>query len=159
MAQDIFLKLDGIKGESQDDQHRDEIELVSFSFGASNFVRASAGGGGGAGKVTLQDFHFVMNTNVASPTLFLSCASGKHISSAVLSVRRTGTTHDFLTYKFTDVIISSYQTAGKGTDLSPTDQISLNFVKIESDFTQVGIKGELGDVISGSWDVQENKAG
>src|SRR4051812_48331271 len=89
MAIDMFLKIDGIKGESQDKTHPDEIELMSFNFGASNFSRAAASGAG-AGKVSLQDFHFVMKTNKASPTLFLSCASGKHIASTVLSLRKSG---------------------------------------------------------------------
>src|SRR3954466_3049656 len=92
MASDIFLKLDGIKGESLDDKHKDEIELQSFSFGASNFGRVAAGSGGRVGKASLQDFHFVMKSNKASPTLFLSCVSGKHISTAVLTVRKAGGT-------------------------------------------------------------------
>jgi type VI secretion system secreted protein Hcp len=159
MATDIFLKLDGIKGESQDDKHKDEIELVSFSFGASNFTKRSAGSGGGAGKVSLQDFHFVMRTNKASPTLFLSCASGKHISSAVLSVRKAGGTQvDYLKYTFTDVLISSYQTGGSSADVVPTDQISLNFIKLESTFTPLDERGGLLEPVTVDWNVLENRA-
>ena len=159
MATDIFLKLDGIKGESQDDKHKDEIEVVSFSFGASNFAKRSAGSGGGAGRVSLQDFHFVMRTNKASPTLFLSCASGKHISSAVLSVRKAGGTQvDYLKYTFTDVLISSYQTGGSSADVVPTDQISLNFIKLENTFTPQDDRGALQEPVTASWDVLQNKA-
>src|SRR3954469_12488839 len=106
MASDIFLKIGDIKGESQDKAHPNEIELLSFSFGASNFGRAAAGGGSGAGKVALQDFHLVMRTSSASPTLFVSCASGKHFSQAVLTVRKAGDSpQDFLKYTFSDVLV------------------------------------------------------
>ena len=50
MAFDSFLKLDGIKGESVDSKHKDELEILSFSFGANNTGGGRAGGGGGEGK-------------------------------------------------------------------------------------------------------------
>ena len=51
-AVDVFLKLDGIKGESTDDRHKDEIVIESWSLGATNTGSHSVGGGGGAGKPT-----------------------------------------------------------------------------------------------------------
>ena len=47
MAVDMFLKIDGIKGESQDKKHKDQIDLMSWSWGASNAGSHSTGGGGG----------------------------------------------------------------------------------------------------------------
>ena len=157
MAIDIFLKLDGIDGESQDDKHKDEIELMSFTFGSSNFVGRAIGGGGGSGKATFQDFHFVMNTNKASPQIFLSCVSGKHIDSAVLSVRKAGgDQQDYLHYKFNDVLISSFQTGGINTG-GATDQFSLNFAKLGTDFTPQDSTGQLLEPVSTSWDLLQNK--
>ncbi|HEV3436619.1 MAG TPA: type VI secretion system tube protein Hcp, partial [Gemmata sp.] len=55
MASDYLLEIDGIKGESQDDKHKDTIEISSFSWGATNAGSSSSGSGGGAGKVSYQD--------------------------------------------------------------------------------------------------------
>ena len=90
MAFDIFLKIDGIKGESSDAQHREEIEPASFSWGVSQQGSTSVGGGAGAGKASFQDLHVVMNVSRASPQLFLACAEGRHIKTAVLTCRKAG---------------------------------------------------------------------
>jgi type VI secretion system secreted protein Hcp len=90
MAFDAFLKIDGVDGESQDSRHQGEIELLSFSWGESQAGNVAHGGGGGAGKVSMQDFHFTMRLSKASPKLMLSCASGQHIKSAVLTLRKAG---------------------------------------------------------------------
>ena len=87
---DYFLKIEGIPGESQDAKHKDEIQVLSFSFGESQSGTMAFGGGGGAGKVQMQDFHFMMNVNKASPKLFLACACGEHIPSAILTARKAG---------------------------------------------------------------------
>jgi type VI secretion system secreted protein Hcp len=157
MAIDIFLKLDGIDGESQDDKHKDEIEVMSFTFGSSNFGSRAIAGGGGSGKATFQDFHFVMSTNKASPQVFLSCVSGKHIDSAVLSVRKAGgDQQDYLQYKLSDVLVSSFQTGGVTTG-GPTDQFSLNFAKVETDYTPQDSTGKLLEPVSMNWDLLQNK--
>src|SRR5450759_933279 len=88
MAVDYFLKIDGIKGESHDSKHKDEIDLVSWSWGETQTGSHAAGGGGGSGKVSMQDFHFVMHANLASPKLLLACANGEHIKEASLVCRK-----------------------------------------------------------------------
>ena len=59
-AVDYFLKIDGIQGESQDKTHKNEIQIESFSWGATQSGTATHGGGMGAGKVQMQDFQLVM---------------------------------------------------------------------------------------------------
>ena len=132
-AVDYFLKFDGIKGESADAKHKDEIDIESWSWGETHPGSAGHGGGGGAGKVTMQDFHFVMRLNRASPPLMKACATGQHIKTATLSGRKAGKGQmDYLTFKFHDVLVSSYQTGGsEQADVVPTDQVSFNFAKIE----------------------------
>ena len=58
MASDYLLELDGIKGESLDEKHKDKIEIDSFSWGVSNDGNMGRGGGGGTGKANFQDLHF-----------------------------------------------------------------------------------------------------
>src|SRR6266496_2863660 len=111
-AVDFFLKFDGIKGESTDAKHKDEIDVESWSWGETH-ASAGAGGGGGAGKVAMQDFHFTMRQNTASVGLMRVCATGEHIKSATLTGRKAGKgQQEYLTFKFSDVLVSSFQTGG-----------------------------------------------
>jgi len=159
LAVDYFLKIDGIPGESTDSKHKDEIDVEGWSWGEVNPVEHVAGGGAGAGKVQMQDLNFTAPFSKASPNLFLACASGKHLKSAVLSARRAGKSQaEFLTFSLSDVLVSSYQTAGaEAGDVSPVDSVSLNFSKIQIEYKEQKADGSLGDSIKAGWDVKQNK--
>ncbi len=159
MAQtDYFLKIDGIDGESTDGKHSKEIDVLSWSWGETNQGTSGRGGGGGAGKVSMQDFNFVMMYNKASPNLMLACATGKHIPSALLTCRRAGTEQqEYLTVKFTDLLISSYQTGGSGGDVIPTDQISFNYAKVEFEYKPQKKDGTLDAAVKAGYDVTKNE--
>jgi type VI secretion system secreted protein Hcp len=154
-AVDYFLKLDGIDGESADSKHKNEIDVESWSWGATQGGTMAYGGGGGAGKVQMNDFHFVMRTNKSSPKLFLSCATGQHIKKAVLTVRKAGGEQvEYLKVTFSDVLVSSFQTGGSGGDVVPTDQISLNFSKIEISYAPQDAKGGIGSPVMAGYDLK-----
>jgi type VI secretion system secreted protein Hcp len=159
VAVDYFLKIDGISGESTDVKHKNEIQLESFSWGETNPGSAGpGGGGGGAGKVQMQDLAFTMTVNKASPKLLLACATGKHIKQAVLTARRAGKTQqEFLVFKFTDIVITSYQTAGAAFAEIPVDQVSLGFSKIEFDYRPQKPDGSLDSSVKAGWDLKQNK--
>ena len=159
-AVDYFIKFDGIKGESTDAQRKDMIEVESWSWGESRPVGAQAGGGAGAGKVSMQDFHFVMRLNRASPALMKACATGQHIKMATLSGRKAGKDQqDYLTFKFHDVLISSFMTGGsEHADVVPTDQVSLNFAKIEVEYKQQKPDGSLVPGDKFGFDLKAQKA-
>src|SRR5918994_158291 len=158
-AVDYFLKIDGIQGESLDSKHKGEIQLESFSWGETNLGTAPSAGGGGAGKVQMQDLHFVMQINKASPKLMLACASGKHIKQAVLTARKAGKAQqEFLVFKFTDVLVSSYQTGGsQHAEVLPMDQVSFNFARIELEYRPQKADGSLDAPIKAGWDLKTNK--
>lgn len=160
MAQtDYFLKIEGIEGESTDDKHKNEIDLLSWSWGESNSGSSARGGGSGAGKVSMQDFNFVMTFNKASPNLFKACATGKHIPTATLTCRRAGEgQQEYLLVKFSDLLISSYQTGGSGGDIIPTDQISFNYSKIEWEYKPQKADGSLAAAVKAAYDLKTNKA-
>ena len=157
-SSDYFLKIDGIVGESGDAKHKGEIEISSFSWGASQSGSFASGGGGGAGKVSMQDFHFVMSTNSASPHLFISCASGKHIKKATLACRKAGgDQNEFLIVDFEDIQISSFQTGGSSHgDVLPTDQISLNFAKVVIEYKEQKTDGGVVSKGKVGWDLKKN---
>lgn len=160
MAFDCFLKIEGIPGESADAKHKGEIDLLSYSFGATQSGSAAYGGGGGAGKVNFQDFNFVMKMSKATPKLFLACATGEHIKSAILTARKAGKDQqEFYIIKFTDLLISSYQTgASQGGDEVPTEQISFNFTKIETEYKEQKADGTLAGGIKAGYNIKTNKA-
>ncbi|HEY4613282.1 MAG TPA: type VI secretion system tube protein Hcp [Bacteroidota bacterium] len=158
-AVDYFLKLKGIDGESTDHKHKNAIDVESFSWGETNSGTHAGGGGGGAGKVAMQDFHFVMRINKASPKLMLACATGEHIADGTLICRKAGTDQqEFLNIKMTDLLVSSYQTGGSGHgDIVPTDQISLNYAKIEFEYKEQKPDGSLGGAVKAGYDLKANK--
>jgi type VI secretion system secreted protein Hcp len=145
-AVDYFLKIDGIQGESEDAKHKDEIQVLSYSFGESQGGTMAFGGGGGAGKVQMQDFHFMMNVNKASPKLFLVCATGEHIKNAVFTARKAGKNQqDYLTIFFTDLMVTNYQSNGDANSSNlPVDSISLNFRAIKIVYKTQKADGSLG---------------
>lgn len=138
-ASDYLLELDGIKGESTDDAHRGAIEISSFSWGVSN--SSTIGGGGTAGKATFKEFTVTKKTDASCPELFIRCATGQHIPSAVLHVRKAGTAgkpETYLKITLTDVLVSSYLSEGSaGTpgNTVPEQSISFSYAKIEYEYT------------------------
>lgn len=159
---DAFLKIDGIPGESQDAKHKDEIEVLSYSWGVSQTGTFASGGGGGAGKAVFQDFHFVSGLQKSSPKLFLSCATGQHIKEAVLTLRKTGDDSggaEFYKMTLTDVLVSSYQQGGSGQEDVPLEQLSLNFAKVRTDYTLRNEKGSFGGTFSAEFDLRKNTGG
>jgi len=155
---DYFLKLADIPGESTDSKHKNEIDIESWSWGESNSGSHAGGGGGGAGKVNMQDFHFTMRINKASPKLFLACASGQHIKEALLVCRKAGKEQqEYLKIKFSELLVSSYQTGGSSGDVVPVDQISLNFAKIEVSYAPQKPEGGLDSPVVHNYDLKGNK--
>lgn len=161
MAQvDYFLKLKDIEGESTDAKHKNEIDIESWSWGETNSGSSSYGGGGGAGKVAMNDFCFTMRVNKSSPKLLLACASGQHIKEGLLTCRKAGKEQqEYLKIKFTDLLVSSFQTGGSAGDIVPVDQISLNFSKIEYEYYPQKEDGTLGSKVPVHWDLKQNKGG
>ena len=156
MAVDFFLRIEGIEGESTDAKHKGEIDVLSWSWGASNTGSTGIGGGAAAGKASIQDVHFTARMSKASPRLFLACASGQRVKQARLAaVQAGGKQAEFLTLTLTDVMISSYQTGGsEGSDLVPMDQVSLNFAKLAMEYKAQKADGSLDAPVVAGWDAK-----
>lgn len=160
MASDFLLMIDGIKGESQQDKHKDEIEIESFSWGATQQGAHGAGGGGGAGKVSFQDLHFTSRVGKHSPLLVKACATGQHIKKAMLTVRKSGgEQQEYYKLVLEDLLVSSYQSGGsEGSNALPVDQFSLNFTKIEFSYSPQKVDGKLDAPIVVKYDQKASKA-
>ena len=143
-ASDMFLKLSGIKGESQDAKHKDEIDVLSWSWGTST----------GTGKVKrgtvppqcIQDLALTKFVDSSSPQLIMSAVKGEHIKEGILTLRKAGKEQqEYLTITMTDVLVTSYQTGGvSGNDAPLVDTVVLNFSSIEGEYRPQRADGSLG---------------
>lgn len=157
-AEDFYLKIDGITGESEAVGFEKQMQIKSWSFGASNAGSSSLGTGLGTGKVSLQDFHFVIENGTASVQLFLACCKGNHIPQAILSCRKTGgdgTPYTYYKVTFNDLVISSFQTGGSEGGGLPIEQCSFNFTKITHEYFQQKSDGSVSLTNTVSYDTKK----
>jgi len=156
MAVNMFLKLDGVAGESTHKGHKDEIEVLSFSWGVSHAVPVSHGERRRAGRAQASDISFMMRVGKASPTLMLACATGRHLKQGLFVIETAGE-QPFAFYKVTvtDVLVTSYQTSG-ASEL-PMDSFSLNFRTVRLRETAQDPKGGAGDSVETAFDFARNR--
>ena len=148
----IFLKVDGVQGESSDAQHPGEIDVKSFHIKAIN-TPGTAGGGGSAGKVAFSQAEFTKSYDKSSPQLLQKVANGAHIKTVSFTFRRAGGAgENFLVYKLDDVLVSSYEQGGD-TGVSPLlEHVGLTFSKIVATYTPVAGP----PLVTAGWDVKLN---
>ena len=161
MASDYLLELEGIKGESLDEKHKDKIEIDSFSWGVTNDGNMGRGGGGGTGRANFQDVHFTKQTDKSSAKLVAAASSGEHIKKAVLTARKAGGKAgqvEYLIITMEDVMVSSFQTGGNaGNSSIPVDQFSLNFTKIKYEYKPQKADGTLEGAFMAMYDRAANR--
>lgn len=159
MATDMFLDLgEKIKGESIDGTHKDKIDLLAWSWGMSNQGSTHVGVGSGSGKANFQDISITKYVDKASCPLMAACASGEHVPTASLIVRKAGGTPlEYLVITLTNVLVSSYSTGGSGGEDRLTENVSLNFGKFKIEYKTQNDKGVGVAAGNVSWDIAANK--
>ncbi len=156
MATDIFAKLGDIKGESLDDKHKDEIEVLSWSWGVTNAVTL-AGSGAGQGKASFRDLSFIHKIDKASPSLMQACATGVHLKEATITHRKAGKgQQEFLVIKMNDVIVTAIVDADSSEGGS-AETVSLAFAKIDVAYRPQKADGSLDVGIHFKYDLKANK--
>ena len=159
MAIEFFLKIEGIEGDSTDKTHPGEIQLQSFSWGATHVGAAgSQGAGARTGKPSLSDFSFVAHISKASPKLFLALVTGKVIPTAtVTGVRTLKEPASVMELTFKDVTISSYRISDvPGAEL-PAEDVALTFSQVRYTFTPQNADGTDGTPVTAGWDLKSNR--
>jgi type VI secretion system secreted protein Hcp len=157
MAVDMFMKIDDVKGEAQDKTYKDKIDVLAWSWGASNSASAHMGGGAGSGKVNVQDLSFTKYVDSASAALMKHCCSGKHFNEAMLIVRKAGEKPvEYLKITMNQVFISSVSTGGGGGEDRLTENVTLNFAKVKMEYTPQTAKGGGGGTQTMGWDISQN---
>ena len=159
MAVDIFIKIGDIKGESQDKTHKDEIEVLNWSWGMSQSGNMHTGTGGGAGKVSIQDLSLTKYVDKATPNLMMHCSSGKHVPKVTLTVRKAGgdSQVEYLIINLEEVLISSLSTGGSDNDDRLIENVTLNFAKVTVDYQPQKADGtKEGGPIKYGWNIRSN---
>src|SRR3954465_11041681 len=158
MASDIFAKLGDIKGESLDDKHKDEIEVLSYSWGVANAGSMGYGSGGGEGKAQFHDLSFTHKIDKSSPVLMQACATGVHLKEATITHRKAGKgQQEFLVIKMNAVIVTGVADEDSGDGLSET--VTIAFAKVDLAYSPQKADGSLDAGVHFKFDLKANKVG
>jgi len=161
MAMDIFLQITGpdVKGESRDSILKDAIDVLAWSWGASQSGTTHVGGGGGAGKANFQDLSLTKYVDAGTNVLLTGLAKGTHFTKAVLTLRKSGEGQKpYLIITMEEVMVTSLSTGGSGGEDRLTENVTLNFAKVTVDYKKQDTKGVLSDGPKFSWDIEGNVA-
>ncbi len=158
MAIDMFLKVDGVTGESNDSNHKNWTDIHSFSWQASQPGNMAVGGGGGAGKVNFGDLEIIALIDKSTPAILKYCASGKHVNSVELSVCKAGGSQtEYTRITLTDVLVTSVRYTGARSEDSLGVAYSFQAAKVKQQYWQQSESGGKGAEVSAGWNIKENK--
>ena len=157
MAFDTYLKIDGVDGEATAKGFEKNIEIFSFSWGASAPVTVGPGTSGvSAGRVSISSFNIMKKTDSTSTLLFQAACLGTHYPTMTVNMRKstgTGGQAAFLTYTFSEVMVESIQWSGSnGGDDTPTESVSFAFGKVQIQYNVQGKDGKLTNGTPVLWD-------
>jgi type VI secretion system secreted protein Hcp len=155
----MFIKIGDVDGESVDAKHKKDIDVLAWSWGASQSGTTHIGTGGGAGKVNVQDLSFTKYVDAASHALLLACCNGKHYDKATLVVRKAGENPlEYIKITMEDLIVTSISTGGSGGEDKLTENVTLNFAKVKFEYDPQSKKGAGEGVKTAAWNIAENAA-
>lgn len=163
MAVDMFLKITmkggELKGEAQDDAHKGEIDILAWSWGASQSGTTHMGAGGGGGKVNVQDLSVTKYVDKASHLLLQRCCDGEHLDKATLVVRKAGGKPlEYIKIEMEDLLVTAVSSGGSGGEDRLTENITLNFSKVKYIYTPQKEDGSKDAEVKAGWDIAENKS-
>src|SRR4028119_1769590 len=158
MAVDMFLKLEGIKGEAADGKHKEEIDVLAWSWGMSQSGTTHMGSGSGSGKVAVQDLSLTKYVDKSSATLVNHCCTGKHITKGQLIVRKAGDKPlEYITVDLEDIIVTAVSSGGSGGEDRLTENVTLNFGKFKYTYTTQAKDGSGGPKVDFGWSISKNE--
>jgi type VI secretion system secreted protein Hcp len=159
MAIEYHLKFGTIKGESAATKHKEEIELLSWSWGATN-PTTIVGAGMSAGKVSMSDLSITKRVDKASPKLLELCVTGKTVNEAILYCsKQTGgkTPEDFLTIKLKEVYVSAFHAGGSSGEDVGTESLSFTYGSINYDYKEQKPDGTLTSAGNVEYDLRKRE--
>jgi type VI secretion system secreted protein Hcp len=153
MAADMFLKIGALKGEARDAVHKGEMDVVAWSWGMTQSGSTHVGGGGGSGKVDVQDIQITKYVDRSSPSLYAACCQGTHFDQAILVVRKAGGKPlEYLKITMSEVLITAVSPSARGQDRI-LENISLNFARFKVEYTPQQPDGTGAAPVVANWDI------
>ncbi len=160
MTSDIFAKIGTIQGESVDDKHKNEIDVLAWSWGVTQSGSMAYGGAGGTRRASFNDFIFTHHIDRATPLLMKACAAGTHIPDATITVRKAGKgQQEYLIIKMTDVLITGVATSVAEDATGAAESVTLQFAKVDFEYKPRKADGSLDAGLHFKYDIKDNKAG
>jgi len=155
----MYLKIEGVDGESKDSAHKNWIDVLNWSWGITQSGSAHVGGGAGSGKANVHDLTITKYVDKSSPTVMKHCASGKHFPECKLVVRKAGgdSPVEYLKIKMSDVMISGWTTGASAGEDRVSETITMNFAKVHTEYTEQMADGSAGAGVPFGWDIASNK--
>jgi type VI secretion system secreted protein Hcp len=145
-AGEIFLDLEGIPGDSRDEQHSDEIDVLAFDFGAT------AESGGGAEYTGVQ---LTKPVDRATPRLLAALDTAQLIPRATITFRRKSSPpFEYLSYRLTDVRVSADRVLTPTSNGGPIERVTLAFRRLDVRHVEQKGDGSAGAVTLGGIEAQ-----
>jgi type VI secretion system secreted protein Hcp len=159
MAFDTFLDIAEVPGESTATGFVGKMEIMSWSWGATNSINIGSHSGGAAGgKAQISSFNIMKQSDKASTLLFKACTTGQHFPKAIVTMRKAGGTggqQPFLMYTFEEVFVESIQWSGStGGDDTPTESVSFVFGKVSVEYLAQDKAGKTSVAGQAAWDLR-----
>ena len=158
MAIDMFMKVEGAAGESQDSNHKGWTDISSFAWGATQPNTMSSGGGGGAGKVSFHDLNVVASIDKSYPAVLKHCAGGKHLSKVEISACKAGGTQiEYAHITLTDVLVTHVEVTGASSQEVVLVNYSFQAAEVKTQYWEQTNQGSKGAESQMGWKIKENK--
>ena len=159
MAIDMFMKVEGVNGESKDSNHKDWTNIESFDWGAEQPGSMTSGGGGGAGKVNFNVLTVVAAIDKAAPTILKNCATGQHLSKVEISVCKAGGEQiEYSRTTLEDVLVTGVKFIGVQDNDALKMRYSFQAAKVKNQYWEQTDKGSKGAEVQMAFNIKENKS-
>ena len=160
MATDIFAKIGTIQGKSIDAKHKNEIDVLGWSWGVMQSGSMAYGGAGATRKASFNDFTFTHQVDKATPLLMKACATGTHIPDATITVRKAGKgQQEYLIIRMTEVLITNVELSVAEGAPSTAENVALQFAKVDLEYRPQKADGSLDVGVHFKYDIKANKVG
>lgn len=158
MAVDMYMRIDGVSGESKDSNHKGWSNVQSYSWGAVQPGNMASGSGGGIGKASFNDLSVVAIIDKAAPAILKYCANGKHLPTVEISVCKAGGTQiEYLRITLNEVLVTSVnQGAAKDSD-AVLVTYAFQAARVKKQYWEQTDQGSKGGESVLAWNIKENR--
>jgi type VI secretion system secreted protein Hcp len=157
----LFIKFDGVDGESKDKDHKSWSDLLSFSWGLHKAGAGQTGQTRRRGVATVEDVVCTKEYDKSSPKLAEAIVMGKVFPKVEIHNTATygdGARSTYLKYELKNVMVSSHNVSGAGHgDAVPTESLSLNFEEVKQTYVEYDAKGSKKGNVEMTWKVEEGQ--